>query len=55
MCTYIWNINQSTNVLSLHTMHRLAVESVNLKLAGGKRLKELAESILTCDSIAIPH
>lgn len=48
-------MNQSNVLFSFHTMHRLAVESVNLKLAGGKRLKELAESILTCDCIAIPH
>lgn len=41
--------------LSLHTMHRLTVKSVHCKLAGGKRLEELAESILSSDSIAVPH
>lgn len=39
----------------LHTVHRLAVKRLHLKFTGGKRLEELPESIMTCDSISIPH
>ncbi len=39
----------------LHTVHRLAVQRLHLKFTGGKRLEELAESIVPCDGISVPH